>query len=100
MDQGFHISPADLFIILGNTLDNTIEACAALSPGHRCVHVVLRQKNQFLYYEVSNPYTANAKPKPGRIHGYGLKDVHNCVEKNQGPLIVLLKTVHTQSKLS
>lgn len=82
----FHISPADLFIIIGNTLDNAIEACTALPPEDRCVRVVLRQTNQLLYYEVSNPYATNHEPKPGRIHGYGLKNVRSCIEKNQGVL--------------
>lgn len=82
----FHIPSADLFIIIGNTLDNAIEACTALPPERRCVHVLLRQKNQLLYYEVSNPYASSKPSKPGRIHGYGLKNVRSCVEKNQGVL--------------
>ena len=36
------ISPVDLYIILGNTLDNAIEACMALPKGKRCINILLR----------------------------------------------------------
>lgn len=80
------VSPADLFIIIGNTMDNALEACAGLPRNTRNIHLILRQTNGLLYYELSNPYTPQAKPKPGRVHGYGLRNVRQCVEKNHGSM--------------
>lgn len=78
------VDPADLFIIIGNTADNALEACRALPREQRRIHLILRQTNGLLYYEISNPYSPQTGPKPGKIHGYGLKNVRQCVEKHQG----------------
>lgn len=83
-----NISSADLFIIIGNTLDNAIDACAEIPMQSRYIHIILKQTNQILYYEVTNPYTNHAKPKPGNIHGYGLRNVRECIEKNGGTIDV------------
>ena len=81
-------SPLDLSVILGNTLDNAIFACSALPAGMpRVIELKLRQKEQVLYYQIANPYDPNSTPtaRPG-VHGYGLKNVTECVEKNHGIL--------------
>ena len=44
----------------------------------------LLQKNHLLFYEISNPYNGKKTQKSGRIHGYGLKNVEACVERNGG----------------
>ncbi len=80
------IPPADLYIIIGNTLDNAFDACRNLPKGKRTVNLILRQSNNLLYYELTNPYLPAEFPKPGRLHGYGLKNVKSCVEKDKGSM--------------
>lgn len=84
VDSDLSIPPADLFIIIGNTLDNALEACAELPVSERTINLILRQTNKMLYYELSNPYTGKATVKSGKVHGYGLKNVRKCVEDNNG----------------
>lgn len=82
----FSVSATDLYVILGNTIDNAIEACTHLSDiNQRTINIKLLQKEHILLYEVSNPYLPRKKTfTPKRIHGYGLANVEKCVEKNQG----------------
>lgn len=80
------ISALDLSVILGNTLDNAIEACENLPQPQRVVHVMLRQQNQMLFYEVENAYDSSLPQKTGKYHGYGLKNVENCVRRCHGNL--------------
>ena len=83
------VAAADLYILLGNTLDNAIEACGELPKEERHIAVRLKMHNSILYYEISNPYLdAYHKRSKGRYHGYGLKNVAKCVEKYRGNLSV------------
>lgn len=86
IDHNLDISSADLFIIIGNTMENALDACALLPKEQRKIHLILHQTNHLLYYELSNPYIDTKKPKPGKVHGYGLKNVQSCVDKNLGTL--------------
>ena len=92
------IPPADLFIIIGNTLDNALETCAQLPVEARTIHVILRQNNQLLYYEASNPCAQQPKPKQGSIHGYGLKTVKQCVEMNGGTMETVAEKIYIRLK--
>lgn len=87
------ISPLDLYIILGNTLDNAVEACCAIpASDFPSIHCILRQKNHILFYEITNPIPASPIRKTGEIHGYGLENVKECVRRNGG-----LFSVHTEN---
>lgn len=81
--------PTDLFVIIGNTLDNAIEACCLVEDkAARVVSVSLRQKNHILLYEIRNPYTGIKIQKPGNIHGYGLKNAEACVAHSDGRMTI------------
>lgn len=80
------IPPADLYIIIGNTLDNAFDACRVLPREKRTAALLLRQSNHLLYYELKNPYLPDAPPKRDRFHGYGLRNVRACVERNRGSI--------------
>ena len=83
------ISAVDLYIIMGNTIDNAIEACqqvpAADSP---TISLTLRQQNHTLFYAIDNPIPAKQGKKPGDMHGYGIRNVKNCVAKYHGTTTV------------
>lgn len=85
VDSKINFPATDLFVIIGNTLDNAIEACCQIEDeATRIISVGLHQKNHLLLYEISNPYNGKKTQKPGKIHGYGLKNVEACVERNDG----------------
>lgn len=75
---------ADLYILLGNTLDNAISACLTLPPEKRRIILRLRQQYDVLFYSISNPVGEEAAPTRTGIHGYGLKNVRACVKKYGG----------------
>lgn len=88
-DSALEFSPVDFYIILGNTIDNAVEACSIIpdseSPSITCT---LRQKNHVLFYEICNPFSDNIEEKPGKIHGYGLENVKKCVQRNKGSISI------------
>lgn len=88
IDCELKIEATDLYVILGNTIDNAIEACANLpEDATKTIHIKLRQKEHILLYEITNPYTPTKhKNVSKRFHGYGLYNVRRCVEHNHGTL--------------
>ena len=88
------ISPSDLYVIIGNTVDNAVEACTSLAKERRKIHLILQQKNHMLFYEITNPFTDLDAKKPGQIHGYGLKNVESCVKNNNGTILIHQKDMH------
>ena len=89
VDTALNIPASDLFIIIGNTIDNAVEACSQLDePKKRTIFNNLYQKNHVLLYEIKNAYQDGKKRKSGKIHGYGLQNVRTCVERNNGNMSI------------
>ena len=83
------ITAVDAYVIMGNTLDNAIEACCSLSEEQRYIHVQLRAFHDILYYQIENPYAPEyLKKAKKKGHGYGLQNVRRCVEKHKGDLTI------------
>lgn len=79
------VSVADLYILIGNTMDNAIEACNALPPVQRVIDLILRTQNDVLYFKLVNPYSSEQpKREADPMHGHGLQNVRRCVEKYNG----------------
>lgn len=87
------VPDVDLCIIIGNLLDNALEACAKLEPGNRFVHIYIHVKGAMLYMSFTNS-AGKKQHKIGNLflsskgsdHGFGLKRVDALVEKNGGYL--------------
>ncbi len=83
------VTAADLYVLIGNTLDNAIDACSELPKEQRCISLKLKKHNSMLYYEISNPYDEKHLHRiRGNYHGFGLKNVAKCVEKYHGKMDV------------
>lgn len=79
------VTAADLYIILGNALDNALDACLSVPEDERIISVNISLHNNMLFFEIKNPYSENyTKIHPKEIHGYGLKNIRKCVEKYHG----------------
>ena len=85
-------SQIDLCIIIGNLMDNAIEACLLLPDDKRLIRVFMEMKNTQLYMSFLNT-TASGKQKKqsgrfltskGKGHGFGLVRIDNIVERNNG----------------
>lgn len=86
----------DFFVMLGNLLDNAIEANLKLSH-NRWIDVRIALKEQLLIIEVSNPVNRDLEIidskyiktiKEGIGHGYGLKSIYEIAEKYNGTFVL------------
>ena len=88
------LSPTDLCVILGNTLDNAIEACQKLSTEERKTITVTGNCNGgFLFLTVRNPVAKSVAIHNNHVvttkanktlHGFGLYSLHSVVKRYDG----------------
>lgn len=82
------ISELDLCIIIGNLLDNAMEACMELPPDRRLIRIYMEMKGNYLYLSLTN--TAGGKKKQnfdttrGEGHGLGITRVDAVVKRCGG----------------
>ena len=87
--QNLGLTAVDLYVILGNTLDNALEACASLPVERREIKLQLRKHRNMLFYQIENPYSPeHITRKKNRKHGYGLTNVQKCIDKYSGRMSV------------
>lgn len=82
------VSELDLCTIIGNLLDNAMEACMELPPPERLIRIYMEMKGNYLYFALTN--TAKGEKKhsfrstKGKGHGLGLSRVDAAVKKYGG----------------
>jgi len=85
-------SQLDLCIIIGNLLDNAIEACLALPEDRRVIRIFFEMKNTQLYMSFTNATALSKQLKiggrfmttKGNGHGFGLVRIDNIIERYNG----------------
>ena len=90
------INNVDLCILLGNLLDNAVEACVAMEAEEpRYIRVDIRSRGPFLVVEIANSYNNVINIKDSEylttkrvrlLHGMGLTNVRRVVNKYDGRL--------------
>lgn len=88
------IRSADLCTILGNLLDNALEAAKQVpEPEQRFINLTIRRINQMLIIKVENSFATSPISNNGslitskennRLHGWGLKSARTAAEKYDG----------------
>lgn len=78
----------DLAVVIGNLLDNAMEACMELAPKERLIRIYMEVKGNYLYIALTNT-AAGGKKKDfrshkGEGHGLGLARVDAVVKKYGG----------------
>ncbi len=94
--SGMRIKSADLCAILGNLLDNALEAAQQMTdPNTRFIRLTIRRINHLLIIKVENSAVAPPKAQNGALkttkcenglHGWGLKSARAAAEKYDGAL--------------
>lgn len=89
----FHFDAANLCVILGNALDNAIEACRKVHGVKREVFIAMYYECYTTYIEIVNPYEGSLKfnedgdpvsTKPnGKLYGMGLNSMRKLMEEQQ-----------------
>lgn len=92
------INTVDLYAIMGNAIDNAIEAVEKIeSKEFRCIDVRIYRKKQFLVINVINPLEGQLVYENGlplttkrekNAHGFGLKSIEYMAKKYGGILRV------------
>lgn len=82
------VSELDLCTVIGNLLDNAMDACMELPVNERLIRIYMEMKGNYLYLSVLN--TAGGKKKKnyrtskGEGHGFGLRRIDMIVKKYGG----------------
>ncbi len=87
-----NINPFDLSIVIGNLLDNAIEA--ALKAENKFINISIELDRNVLYISISNSYDGNLKltysyletTKDNDNHGIGISSVQKSIEKYNGTM--------------
>lgn len=89
-----NLRSADLCAILGNLLDNALEAAKQVgTPGERFIQLTIRRINQMLVIKVENSFAAAPLEKDGAyltskndggLHGWGIKSARAAAGKYDG----------------
>ncbi len=95
------LHPMDLSALLGNALDNAIEAACKLSdPEKRLIHLSVARQKGFLRIRVENCYEGELRYQNGmpattkqdkQYHGFGLRSIQSIVEKYNGSMTINAK---------
>lgn len=90
------ISPIDLCAVLGNQVENALDACKKIPDSQRrFIQVSIRQNKSFVVIQVinsahRNPFTADGRlvtnKEDPEFHGLGLKSIQDTVDKYNGYL--------------
>lgn len=92
------ITPVDLCIIFGNTIDNAIEACQKIdSTSIKKIIITAYQRQNYMFITISNPVVkdviikSNSIPsskKDNEVHGIGLYSVKQVLKKYNGHIVL------------
>lgn len=86
---GINLKDEDSVVILGNILDNAIDACEQATPEKRWIRLELTYVSRTIFIRISNPALPIVKnsQKDGTdagLHGFGLKNVRTAIKKYNG----------------
>ena len=90
-----NIRSVDLTTILGNLLDNALEAAKTAPEGLRFLNLTIRRINAMLIIKVENGYGSTPVQEDGKLltskkdkafHGWGLKSVQTAADRYDGTI--------------
>ncbi len=91
LPDNLNITDVELSIVIGNLLDNAIEACTASMDKEPFIRIYLVMKSNMLYFSMLNSSGDKLKKdgslfnsKKGGFHGFGLRRAENIIEKHGG----------------
>lgn len=92
--SNIQIDDYDFSIILGNLLDNCLNACREIQvPAPRQIEVSIRTTSKELLLHISNTLSHQAKEheKDEMVHGYGITNVENITLKYYGTYVYYIE---------
>lgn len=89
----FSLTNREIISLFGNLLDNAIEACEKMENSEKWIEIKIQKHHELLDIEIENSIEIKPKEKNNelcsdktgtKIHGYGLKNVRQIVDKHDG----------------
>ena len=89
------IQALDLVTIIGNAMDNAIEACLRVPPGQRFIQVRTVRQERFAVLSFSNSCDGQASAASDRLltrkhdrenHGFGLANIRRAIQPYGGEM--------------
>lgn len=92
LPEKIHLPETTLSVLLGNLLENAIDACKEVSDGERKITVRGKVNNGFVFFDISNTYSGTLKKAmSGKYlstkqngHGLGMHSVAQLVQYHNG----------------
>lgn len=85
------LSDVEIGIVIGNLLDNAIEACETVPENERFLRLYCKMKGNMLYFSMMNAAGKKQEKRAGLfsskkagIHGFGLRRAENIIETHGG----------------
>lgn len=85
------VSDIDLCVVIGNLIDNAVEACEKVDPEHQFIRLYIGILRRQLYVSVTNATSEVVRKLDEEYittkrgdHGHGLKRINNIVNKYNG----------------
>lgn len=87
------LDPVDLYTLVGNALDNAIEAVLPLPAAQRLIRLRVQEKAGLVFLQIENPYAGVLELRDGlpltrkgdkHDHGFGLKSIRDVAEEYHG----------------
>ena len=87
------MDPVDLYTVVGNALDNAVEAVLSLPAAERLIRLRVQERAGLVFLQIENPYAGelilqNGLPLTSKEdrqnHGFGLRSIRDVAEKYHG----------------
>lgn len=96
LPEKINLPETTLSVLLGNLLENAIDACRETSSGEKIITVRGKKEKDFIFFDVSNTYsgplkktiTGEFRSTKKNGEGLGLSSVSNLVKKHNGVITV------------
>lgn len=97
----FPLDNREVISLFGNLLDNAIEACEKIRKIEKWIRIRMQKRHEVLSIQIENSIENDPKERRGEIlsdkilqgvHGYGLKNVRQIVDKHKGIYSYQIKT--------
>ena len=104
------LSPTDLCVIVSNQIDNAIEACVKIhNPDKRWIRFLLDQRRDIITIICENSIASGSiteerlkttsKVRDKDLHGFGIRSIEICANRNNGALVNEIDTDSFRSKV-
>lgn len=92
------MNPVDLYTIMGNAMDNAMEAVSKFERPHlRIIDVLVHVRQRFLVISITNPMKEPpsfedglpvSTKEPDGFHGFGIRSIRSTVQKYGGETVI------------